>query len=88
MTAAAAAAERDHDVHTKTADIAKAFADSPRPHANGCVGCRRAGTCVSCGSPSLRPARCLSGACPTCCEILHTHVGGDRDAVCTAAVQP
>lgn len=68
---------RDHDTLVpskdgKTWDLKKAHGDAPRPHADGCVGCRRESVCVVCGTPcTLDINRCISGACVGCHVRLH-----------------
>jgi hypothetical protein len=68
---------KDHDTLVpskdgKTWDLQKRDADAPLPHADGCVGCRRASTCVVCGVPAtLDVDRCVSGACVACHVRLH-----------------
>jgi hypothetical protein len=63
---------KDHDIWTRDhKDITKAES-APRPHADGCVGCRRASECVSCGVYCVLDFnRCVSGMCLGCCERLH-----------------
>jgi hypothetical protein len=68
---------KDHDTlfpskDGKTWDLRKRDASAPRPHADGCVGCRRSSECVSCGVYCVLDFnRCVSGACLGCCERLH-----------------
>lgn len=68
---------KDHDTLVpskdgKTWDLQKRGADAPLPHADGCVGCRRASTCVSCNAfAELGNGRCVSGMCTVCCALLH-----------------
>lgn len=75
----------DHDLLLQSNNITKAPVDHPRPHADGCVGCRRDGVCTRCGKPSLlADGRCISGACPKCCPKTHKHVDGNPLAICAA----
>lgn len=68
---------KDHDTLVpskdgKTWDLRKADETAPRPHADGCVGCRRESVCVVCGTPAtLDVNRCISGACVKCCWMTH-----------------
>lgn len=86
---------QEHDLITTTKDTAKAhrreITVTPRPHADGCVGCRRDQVCIKCGKPSMLSVvdkivqpngRCISGACMKCCAILHKHVDDNPGAVC------
>ncbi len=67
----------DHDLITKN-DVKKG--DGPRPHADGCVGCRRECVCVKCGKSCLYDdTRCISGACTSCCSTQHRHAKDDRN---------
>lgn len=54
-------------------DLVKRASSHERPHAPGCVGCRREQVCISCGKTAvLGKNRCVSGACARCCQRLHT----------------
>jgi hypothetical protein len=73
--------EKDHDVlvvgKNSSVMVTKVFGDHASPHADGCVGCRRAGVCVRCGEKSLLSnGRCVSGMCFGCCMNSHAHVNG------------
>ena len=67
----------DHDVvirddNGKVKDLVKRHSDVPRPHADGCVGCRRESVCIFCSEPCiLGESRCVAGACYDCCEGEH-----------------
>lgn len=71
-------AVKDHDILVydkdgKVRDVIKADESKPLPHADGCVGCRRAGMCVRCGK-AREPGGvilCTVGACDACCLLLH-----------------
>lgn len=68
---------KDHDTLVpskdgKTWDLRKADASAPRPHADGCVGCRRLSQCTVCGIHTVLDVnRCVSGACLNCHVRLH-----------------
>lgn len=73
--------EHEHDVLVKS-DIVKMSETTPRPHADGCVGCRRAAACTRCGTTTERPDRCIAGACPVCCVAVHKHANdNNQDSV-------
>lgn len=82
---------KDHDTLVpskdgKTWDLRKADETAARPHADGCVGCRRESVCVVCGTPAtLDVNRCVSGACVDCHVQLH---GGPHQAVYRLVVNP
>lgn len=69
---------KDHDIYKSGSSVLKRDESAPRPHADGCVGCRRAEICIKCGKrATLGVDRCLSGACAKCCKTIHVHVAGD-----------
>lgn len=86
----------DHDIILKNgelANVAKGDDTAKRPHADGCVGCRRTTQCINCGQisafaplNSAQPGRCNSGACPTCCADIHVHANNNiNDIVMSGA---
>lgn len=68
---------KDHDILVydkdgKIKDTTKGDENKPRPHADGCVGCRRESVCIRCGERcELNVTRCVSGACNACCDAMH-----------------
>lgn len=43
---------KEHDQVLKGNVVVKIEGTERRPHADGCVGCRRDGVCIKCGKPS------------------------------------
>lgn len=79
---------KDHDIKLRDNVIAKVDGNTARPHADGCVGCRREGVCIKCGKPSaIANGRCVSGACSKCCKSIHKHVDDNPLAV-TVRLEP
>lgn len=72
----------EHEITVKSGEaliVKKVPVETGRPHADGCVGCRRAAVCVSCGEPStFDSGRCHSGACEKCCAQIHKHAHDNR----------
>lgn len=46
------------------------------PHGSSCPGCVAEELCHVCGGHAPRRDRCVSAACPTCCNRNHRHSRG------------
>lgn len=69
---------KDHDLLEKGV-VKKVGTHEKRPHADGCVGCRREAMCIFCSKSRLfTDDQCLSGACTECCEKNHRHANNDK----------